>query len=62
MTGGPVSLAVGARLSLDGAEWTVEECWPQSGRAVLRGADGTRRPVTVRTLVNDPVRPGRGGR
>jgi hypothetical protein len=54
MTGGPVSLAVGARLVLDGAEWTVQGCWPQSGRVVLQGADGTRRPVTIRALVNDP--------
>lgn len=47
MTGGPVSLAAGARLMLGGAEWTVEECWPQSGRVVLQGADGTRRPVRL---------------
>jgi hypothetical protein len=54
MTGGPVSLAAGTRLMLDGAQWMVEECWPQSGRVVLRDADGTRRPVTIRALVNDP--------
>jgi hypothetical protein len=53
VTGGPVSIAVGARLTLDGAEWTVEGCWPPSGRVVLRGADGTRRPATIRALVND---------
>jgi hypothetical protein len=28
---GLVRLAAGARLMLDGAEWTVEECHPQSG-------------------------------
>jgi hypothetical protein len=54
MTAGLVSLAAGARLMLDGAEWTVEDCWPQSGRVVLRGTDGTRRPATMRALVNDP--------
>jgi hypothetical protein len=51
---GPVKLASGARLMLDGAEWTVEECRPQSGRLVLRGVGGQRRPVTIRALVNDP--------
>jgi hypothetical protein len=51
---GLVRLAAGARLMLDGAEWTVEECRPQSGRGVLRGAGGQRRPVTLRALVNDP--------
>jgi hypothetical protein len=49
-----VRLSAGARLMLDGAEWEVEECLPQSGRVVLRGADGQRRPATIRTLVNDP--------
>ncbi len=51
---GLVRLAAGARLMADGAEWTVEECHPQSGRVVLRGAGGQRRPVTTRALVNDP--------
>ena len=51
---GLVRLAAGARLMADGAEWTVEECHPQSGRVVLRGAGGQRRPVTIRALVNDP--------
>ena len=51
---GLVRLSAGARLMLEGAEWTVEECWPQSGRVVLRGPDGQRRPVTIRALVNDP--------
>jgi hypothetical protein len=51
---GLVKLAAGARLMLDGAEWTVEECRPQSGRVVLRGAGGQRHPVTIRALVNDP--------
>jgi hypothetical protein len=49
-----VRMAAGARLMLEGAEWTVEECRPQSGRVVLRGAGGQRRPVTIRALVNDP--------
>ena len=48
MTAGLVRLAAGARLMLDGAEWAVEECLPQSGRVVLRGAGGQRRPVTIR--------------
>jgi len=51
---GLVKLSAGARLMLDGAEWTVAECWPQSGRVVLRGADGQHRPATIRALVNDP--------
>ncbi len=51
---GLVRLAAGARLALDGAEWTVEECRPQSGRVVLRGTGGQCRPVTIRALVNDP--------
>jgi hypothetical protein len=51
---GLVKLAAGARLMLDGAEWTVEECRPQSGQVVLRGAGGQRRPVTIRELVNAP--------
>ena len=54
MTAGLVNLSAGARLMLDGAEWAVEECLPQSGRVVLRGAGGQRRPVTIRALVNDP--------
>ena len=49
-----VALAAGTRLMLDGAEWRVKECHPQSGRAVLSGAGGQRRPVTIRALVNDP--------
>jgi hypothetical protein len=40
---GLVRLSAGARLMLDGAEWEVEECLPQCGRAVLRGAGGRRR-------------------
>jgi hypothetical protein len=54
VTAGLVRLSAGARLMLDGAEWAVEECLPQSGRVVLRGAGGQRRPVTIRALVNDP--------
>ena len=44
MTAGLVRLSAGARLMLDGAESAVEECLPQSGRVVLRGAGGQRRP------------------
>jgi hypothetical protein len=54
VTAGLVMLSAGARLMLGGAEWEVEECLPQCGRVVLRGAGGQRRPVTIRALVNDP--------
>jgi hypothetical protein len=44
---GLVKLLAGARLMPDGADWTVKECWPQSGRVVLHGTSGERRPVMI---------------
>jgi hypothetical protein len=47
-------LTPGARLSLDGVEWTVTEFAPQYGRVVLGTDDGEQLTTTVRDLLNRP--------
>ncbi|MFG3602642.1 COG3415 family protein [Micromonospora chersina] len=48
-----LDLTPGARLALDGVEWTVESFAPQHGRVVL-DRSGERLHATVRMLVNHP--------
>jgi hypothetical protein len=52
--GGLVELAPGARLAVDGVDWTVESIRPQLGQVSLRSPDGDQQQTTIRWLVNHP--------
>ncbi|MFJ2374531.1 hypothetical protein ACIOZL_17190 [Streptomyces sp. NPDC087769] len=49
-----VDLSPGARLVMDGREWTVEWREPHLGRVQLVAADGERRMASFRFLANNP--------
>ena len=49
-----LDLSPGARVVLDGTEWTVERREPHLGRVLLVGADGVRQQVSFRFLANHP--------
>ncbi len=53
---GLLDLSVGSRLTLEGAEWTVESVQPQVGQVVLVSGDGQWQQTTIRRLVNHPDR------
>jgi hypothetical protein len=53
---GLLDLSAGSRLTLEGADWTVESVQPQLGQVVLVSGAGQRQQTTIRWLVNHPDR------
>ncbi len=51
-----LDLTPGCELVLDGVAWQVESVEAHHGQVLLRGADGERRQVTIRWLLNHPGR------